>query len=724
MGRIKIVQRYIIIMVSVLIPLLVFAGCGQNYSAEKQLWYANKLRKEKLKKPEAAVAADYAEVIASYKKILREYPDWKRNGEVRIIIARLYLAKKDFTRAEEEFKKVLETYPQDTVISIKAQVGIGTIYERQGEWKRAESEYKRIVANVPHVSSSGRLLVATFEIPLYIARHYQVRRQGQEAKDAYQEAIAGYRKVEEKNKKNELGAVAQVYIARAYMNQGKWEESIKAFQALIAAHPQSPRVPATLYRIGQIYQEQLKLPTRAIENYRKYIEDYPKGAKAKEARFLIAQTYAQQGDSSQAIKEYQLVLNRYPKDNKLSPSAQLAIGSLYEQEGKWDQALGEYGKVKRDFPGTLPALRVPLHIASYYQEKKKTGEAKKAYGEARAYYEKLAAGNKDTSFGLVATEFLANTYFARKDWEGGIKVLETIPAEYPHVPRAAAVFYRIGQIYQKQLKLPTRAIESYRKYIETYPGEANVKGTYFRIAQLYARQKDFSQAIKECQFLLNKYPKDNKLSPSAQLAIGAFYEEEGKWDRALPEYRKVLSDFPGTFSALQVPLQIARYYQTQKKTGEAKKAYGEARAYYEKLAAGKRNTPLGLAAAEFLANTYFSQKKWDEGIKALQKLVAVYPKTPRAVAAMFHIAEIYQVNLNRGEQAIRTYEGILKQYPQPDIAAQALFQIGLVYQHVLKQPGQAKAIYRKFLTDYPKHKLADKVRKALQSLQRSAVHSP
>jgi len=31
--------------------LFVISGCGQNYNAEKQLWYANKLRNEKLRDP-------------------------------------------------------------------------------------------------------------------------------------------------------------------------------------------------------------------------------------------------------------------------------------------------------------------------------------------------------------------------------------------------------------------------------------------------------------------------------------------------------------------------------------------------------------------------------------------------------------------------------------------------------------------------------------------------
>jgi TolA-binding protein len=395
----------------------------------------------------------------------------------------------------------------------------------------------------------------------------------------------------------------------------------------------------------------------------------------------------------------------------------LAIASLYEEEGKWDRALGEYKKVKRDFPGTLPALRVPLHIAEYYQVKKKSEEAKRAYGKAVAYYKKLASGNKDTPLGLAATEFLADTYFARKDWEGGIKTLETIPANYPHVPRAAAAFYRIGRIYREQLKLPSRAIEAYRKYIKTYPGEANAKVAQVHIGQLYARQKDFSRAIKEYQIVLNKYPKDKKLSPSVQLAIASLYEEEGNWARARVEYEKVRSDFPKTLAALQVPLQIARYYQTKKKTEEAKRAYGKAVAYYKKLASGNRNTPLGLAATEFLANTYFSRKKWETGIKALQKLLSDYPNTPLALATRFRIAEVYQTELNQGKQAIRTYEEIRKRYPRQDIAAQALFQIAQVYRNVLKQPGQAKAIYRQFLADYPKHKLAKKVRKELQSLK-------
>jgi len=712
------VQRFLAIIILVFIPLLIFTGCGRDYSAEKQLWYADKLRNEKLKDPEKATPKDYKKVIASYEKILKKYPDWGKNGKVLLTIARLYARQGNLSRAEEEFKKVLEDYPRDIASSIEAQASIGSIYEQRGEWKKAEIEYKKVATNFPHVANN-RLLLRTFEMPLYIARHYQASGQMEKAKEVYAETIAGYQKVKEKNKENELGAVAQSYIARAYMNQGKWEEAIKAFQTLITDYAKSPQAAMAFYRIGQIYQKQLKLPIRAIATYRKYIEDYPKKANAKEAQFNLGSLYAQEGDYAQAIKELQLVLNKYPQDNKLSPAAQLAIASLYEKEDKWDQALTEYRKVLSDFPKTVSALRVPLHIAQYYQSKEKKEEAQKAYQEAVAYYKKVSSENKGTPFGLAATEFLANTYFAQKDWETGINILQTIPANYPNVPRAATAFYRIGQIYQKQLKLPIRAIETYRKYIKNYPKEAKAKEAQFNLSSLYAQQGDYSQAIKEFQLVLKKYPRDNNLSPAAQLAIASLYEKEDKWDQALTEYRKVLSDFPKTVSALRVPLHIAEYYQSKEKTEEAQKAYQEAVAYYKKVSSENKGTPFGLAATEFLADTYFSRKDWETGINILQKLIDDYPKSPRTVNALFRIAEVYQTGLNEGKQAIQVYERIRKKYTQPDIAAPALFRIGLVYQNILKQPEQAKTIYRKFLADYPKYKLRDKVKEELDSLSKS-----
>ena len=337
-------KRYI--PIALVLVALLFAGCGQDYAAEKQLWHADKGRSEKLKDPELA----YDEVIASYEKIIQRYPDWGRNGEVQLTIARLYAAKKDFVQAEEGFKKVMGNYPQDTISSIEAQVGIGSIYEHQGEWEKAEVEYKKVSTIFPHISGN-RLLLRTFEMPLYIARHYQMNRQTKEAEEAYEEAIADYQKVVEENKENELGAVAQSYIARAYMNQGKWEEAIEVFQTLIADYPESPRAPVAFYSIGQIYQEQLRLPARAIETYRKYIDDYPNTPRAVSALFRIADVYKTNlDDGKQAIQIYEEIRRKYPQPD-IAASALFQTGQVYQDVLKQpDRARAIYRKFLADYP--------------------------------------------------------------------------------------------------------------------------------------------------------------------------------------------------------------------------------------------------------------------------------------------------------------------------------------------------------------------------------------
>ncbi len=709
--------KYIHIIILVFIPLLVFTGCNEgDFVAGRQLWHAHRLREEKLGDPELATPQDFNKVIAAFRQVIQDHPDWRRGGEIQLTIARLYLAKRDLAQAKEEFKKVMENHPQDLISSIEAQVGIGALYEHQGEWERAKVEFQR-VANFPHVSPDGRLLLRTFEMPLHIARHYQMRLQREEAEKAFAEAIAGFQEVAEANKGNELGAIARSFIARAYLDQGKGEEAIKTFQALIAIHPQSLQAPMALFRIGQIYQEQLRLPARAIEAFRKFIENYPQEANAKEAQLRLGQLYALQGDLSQAIKEFQLVLDNYPKDDNLSPSAQLAIASLYELKDKWDLALVEYKKVISDFPGTLPALRVPLHIARYYQAREMTKEAEKAFQEAVVHYEKLASEHRGTPFGLAAAEFLASTHFAQEDWEAGVQALQKLIDDYPQAPQAALALFQMAEIYQEQLNLPDRAIETYRQYIEVHPGEVRVQEAQIRLGQLYARKGDFSQAIKEFQLALDKHPRDEKMSALAQLSIASLYGQKGEWDQALIAYRKVLSDFPGTPSALPVPLRLAQHYQLGGRTEEAKLAFQEAVVHYEKLTSEHRGTIFGLAASELLASTHFAQEDWEAGVQALQKLIDDYPQAPQAALALFQMAEIYQTNLNQAERAIQIYEEIRRRYLlRPEITAPALFRIGQVHQNILNQPGQAKAIYRRLLANYPEHGLAERVREELKSL--------
>jgi TolA-binding protein len=113
-------------------------------------------------------------------------------------------------------------------------------------------------------------------------------------------------------------------------------------------------------KIENLYQHGTKLfnqgkYTEAAPEFQTGLNLDPRGRRAAEFQFWLAQCFYQQQDYAQAIASFQKVAN-YPGKEK-QDDAQLRLAQCYEQWGKEGTAVGEYDKFIRDFPESdlLPA---------------------------------------------------------------------------------------------------------------------------------------------------------------------------------------------------------------------------------------------------------------------------------------------------------------------------------------------------------------------------------
>jgi tol-pal system protein YbgF len=87
----------------------------------------------------------------------------------------------------------------------------------------------------------------------------------------------------------------------------------------------------------------------AIQGFRNYIKQFPKGDKVNEARLKIGDSLVKQNDLSGAIAAYDEVLKESPKD-VLAPSALMRKASVYETQGRTGAAKEAYMAVLKSYP--------------------------------------------------------------------------------------------------------------------------------------------------------------------------------------------------------------------------------------------------------------------------------------------------------------------------------------------------------------------------------------
>ncbi len=91
--------------------------------------------------------------------------------------------------------------------------------------------------------------------------------------------------------------------------------------------------------------------TSAIENFRKFVELYPKNSLADNAQYWIGESYYGLKDFKQAADEFEKVYENYPQGNKV-PDAKLKHALCLYDLKEIDRCFAELEKVAAEYSGT------------------------------------------------------------------------------------------------------------------------------------------------------------------------------------------------------------------------------------------------------------------------------------------------------------------------------------------------------------------------------------
>ncbi len=93
----------------------------------------------------------------------------------------------------------------------------------------------------------------------------------------------------------------------------------------------------------------------AAQGLRSFLDQHPKDELADNAQYWLAETYYARKRYSMALVEFEKVVDRYPRGNKL-PDALLKIGYCQAQLGKRADAIAILRRLVRSYPASGPAV--------------------------------------------------------------------------------------------------------------------------------------------------------------------------------------------------------------------------------------------------------------------------------------------------------------------------------------------------------------------------------
>jgi outer membrane protein assembly factor BamD len=275
---------------------------------------------------------------------------------------------------------------------------------------------------------SGNSTAASSRAQIELARKLEAAADWQKARQAYAALVRKW-------PFSFNAGEAQYKIGWCAEKAADFGAAFKAYQKCIEKHPESKFYNQSLerqYNIANLYLAgepqrlwkipiPLQAPEKIVEMYDQIIKNAPYGQYAPQSQFKIGLAHEKQRKWSEAVKAYQMVLDRYP-GNDVADDAQYQIGyawmraagsSDYDQ-GATEKAIDAFTEFITRYPNSEKVVQAEenivdlktrtsqgaFHIAQFY-------ESQKRYEAAIIYYEDVLKREPETERGKIAREKIA-----------------------------------------------------------------------------------------------------------------------------------------------------------------------------------------------------------------------------------------------------------------------------------------------------------------------------
>ncbi|HXM02660.1 MAG TPA: outer membrane protein assembly factor BamD, partial [Chthoniobacterales bacterium] len=250
-------------------------------------------------------------------------------------------------------------------------------------------------------------------------------------------------------------------------------------------------------------------------------------------QFDLAQRYEDRRDWAHAGASYRMVVRRFPRAD-IAPAALFNSGRMYEKQGKLEQAFRDYQSVVEKYPRSEnfePALEAEYTIAKAYLDGKKVD----VYGvptlpsmaKAEEMFKKIVTNGPFSKIAPLAQFGIGQSLEKSGSITSAVTAYQQVVDRYPNSEVAADAMYQIGYVYLQASRATgydetaaVRAQEAFEDFLVKFPSshkaaqaQDNLKtlqgrksNDAFNIARFYDKQHNFKAAYVYYNEVLQQQP--------------------------------------------------------------------------------------------------------------------------------------------------------------------------------------------------------------------------
>jgi TolA-binding protein len=471
-----------------------------------------------------------ADSAARLKLLQTQFPKSKVMEEATFRLGEVAYAAGSFDDAIVQYSAVMKTWPQG-MFAAHAQYGLSWCLFKKGDSAAAVEAVESLVKNFAGSEQARKGLyvraMAEFQLQQYEAAEKDVleylksspaKKETLDAQYLQGLSLAGQQKFADAAKVYaEILKVDAKYadadkvlyeLGWAHFELGQQPESIAAFQRLGQDYPESPLAVESLFRVGESLYETEKyadaakayqstvakagdselgekaahklawsyfkqdLLKEATDGFTKQLTQFPKGALAGDAEFLLAECDYRQKQWQAAIDHYAPVIAaNHPV------YAALAIfrsGECAAALEKWSDSLKYHQRVLKEYPDFELKAEARYGTGWALQQQDKVEEAIQAY-------EKVTE-ETDTETAAKARFMIGECFFAQKNHKEATKHFLKAAFAYRHPEWSAMALFEAARCFEV-LKDIEQAKNCYQQLIEGYPQHAKVEDAKKRLRE-------------------------------------------------------------------------------------------------------------------------------------------------------------------------------------------------------------------------------------------------
>jgi tetratricopeptide (TPR) repeat protein len=200
-------------------------------------------------------------------------------------------------------------------------------------------------------------------------------------------------------------------------DSGDYKQAAEEYERYLEQDPTSEKATEARFQLANIYYFKLQRYDQARAHYSSFLERNPTHSNAQLARERLAEVLGEMGRSYEAIAEYE---NLNPQDANERRRIRLRIADLYFAQRNHSQALTEYEKVIEKVDYDELSEQAFLREASIYHIERTQ------YQQALPVYRKLASESGDPKVRVRAAYGLADCQAGLYEFDDAIKTLRAI----------------------------------------------------------------------------------------------------------------------------------------------------------------------------------------------------------------------------------------------------------------------------------------------------------